>query len=97
MIAVRDTDVHHWLWRLRAFRTDCPGTPWAATAAELTRSVRREAVGLYVDASIIRVPADLARAVLAALDAAAACCPATALAEDARADGALLELALLAA
>jgi hypothetical protein len=96
VLTVRDRDVHHWLWRLRGLADSCPGSPYAATATTLTTSLRRETVGLYVDAPVVSVPEDLARAVLLLLDATAVCCPGTRLAEESLADAVLLELALLA-
>src|SRR5437763_8112476 len=95
MITVRDRDVHHWLWRLRELSDEMRGTVQAATATSLGTSLRRETVGLYVDAPIVRVPEDLAKAVLAVLDMTAACCSGTPLGAEARADAALLALALI--
>jgi hypothetical protein len=95
MITVRDRDVHHWLWRLRELSDAMPGSLPAETASGLACSLRRETVGLYVDAPVLRVPEDLARAVLAVLDMTAACCTGTRLGDDARADAALLAVALL--
>src|SRR5437763_1327469 len=77
MITVRDRDVHHWLWRLRELSDEMRGTVQAATATSLGTSLRRETVGLYVDAPIVRVPEDLAQAGLAVLDMTAACCSGT--------------------
>ncbi|HVU72526.1 MAG TPA: hypothetical protein VHE83_06165 [Mycobacteriales bacterium] len=95
LITVRDRDVHHWLWRLRELADAMPRTVQAATACSLSTSLRRETVGLYVDAPVVRVPEDLAKAVLAVLDMTAACCVGTVLADEARADAALLALALI--
>ena len=95
MITVRDRDVHHWLWRLRELADAMRGTVPAATATSLATSLRRETVGLYVDAPIVKVPQDLAQAVLAVLDMTAVCCAGTHLADEARADAALLACALV--
>ena len=95
LITVRDRDVHHWLWRLRELADAMPGTAQASAAKDLSTALRRETVGLYVDAPVVRVPERLGKAVLAVLDMTAACCVGTALGDEARADAALLAVALI--
>jgi hypothetical protein len=95
MITVQDRDVHHWLWRLRGLAEVMPGTVQAAAATSLASSLRRETVGLYVDAPVVQVPEDLAQAILGILDVTATFCAGSALGDEACADAALLAVAML--